>query len=199
MPSHEVHRLCGSSIGLPEDVLGFIDKLIDNEKKCGVHDIGLEVFSVVLSKQLNISVALEHGLPALTECLEYHGALDEVHLKAVALHFLLDCVDRVMPYFGTERAREEPEKLLQHCVEKLERDWKTQMYRYFYFNVNEIEPYVEDMVKRIRSLVENYKGVLEECVGMIANEREMKVIIKGGEGRLPPIREGLGDLVQMLI
>jgi len=73
------------------------------------------------------------------------------------------------------------------------------MYRYFYFNVNEIEPYVEDMVKRIRSLVENYKGVLEECVGMIANEREMKVIIKGGEGRLPPIREGLGDLVQMLI
>jgi hypothetical protein len=61
MPSHEVHRLCGSAIGLPEDVLGFIDKLIDNEEKCGVHDIGLEVFSVVLSRQLNISVALEQA------------------------------------------------------------------------------------------------------------------------------------------
>jgi hypothetical protein len=198
MPSHEIHRLCGSSIGLPEDVLGFIDELIDNERKCGVHDVGLEVLSAVLSRQLNISVALEHGLPALAECLEFHGALDEVHLKAVALHFLLDCVDRVMPYFGTERAREEPEKLLQYCVEKLENEWRTQMYRYFYFNVNEVEPYIEDMVERIKSLVRNYKGILEECVGEIANEKEMKAMLKGGERKLGSIREGYGGLTQML-
>jgi len=33
----------------------------------------------------------------------------------------------------------------------------------------------------------------------LANEREMKAIIEGGEGRLPSIREGYGNLVQMLI
>jgi hypothetical protein len=101
--------------------------------------------------------------------------------------------------WNRERAREEPEKLLQYCIKKLEEKWRTQMHRYFYFNADEIKPYIEDMVKRVRSLVENYKGVLEECVGMIANEREMKAIIEGGEGRLPSIREGYGDLVQMLI
>jgi hypothetical protein len=50
MPSHRIHRLCGSSIGLPEDVLRFIDELIDNEEKCSVHDVDLEVLSEVLSK-----------------------------------------------------------------------------------------------------------------------------------------------------
>jgi len=55
MPSHEIHRLYGSFMGLPEDVLGFIDKLIDNEEKCGVHDIGFEVLPAMSSKQLNTS------------------------------------------------------------------------------------------------------------------------------------------------
>jgi len=87
MPSHRVHRLCSSSIGIPERVLRFIDMLIDKENMCGVHDVGLEVLPVISSKQLNIGVALEHGLPALMECLDYHGVLDELHLKAVALHF----------------------------------------------------------------------------------------------------------------
>jgi hypothetical protein len=198
MPSHKVHRHCGSSIGLPEDVLRFIDELIDNEEKCGVHDIGLEVLSAVLSKQLNISVAMEHGLPALVECLEYHGALDEIHLKAVALHFLLDCVDRVMPSFGTERARGEPDKLLKYCVGKLENEWRTQMYRYFYLNVSEIEPYIEDMVERIKSLVRDYEDILEECVGEIAYEKEMKAMLEGGRRKLESLREGSGDLTQML-
>ncbi|MCC6014289.1 MAG: hypothetical protein LM564_01120 [Desulfurococcaceae archaeon] len=198
MPSHRVHRLCGSSIGLPDHVLRFIDTLIDKERKCGVHDIGLEVLSVMLSRQLNIGVALDHGLSALVECLELHGVLDELHLRAVALHFLLDCVDREMPYFGTESAGEEPEKLLRYCVEKLEERWRTQMRRYFYFSIDEIESYIEDMVKRIRFLVENYKGVLEECVGEIANEREIKAIVEGGGERASIIREGYGGLLQML-
>jgi hypothetical protein len=93
MPSPRIHRLCGFSIGIPEHILRFIDMLIDKENMCGVHDIGLEVLSVILSKQLNIGAALKHGLPTLMVCLDYHGVLDELHLKAVALHFLLDCVD----------------------------------------------------------------------------------------------------------
>ena len=107
------------------------------------------------------------------------------------MNFLLDCIDREMPYFGTERAREEPEKLLQYCVEKLENEWRTQMYRYFYFNVNEIEPYIEDMVEQIKSLVRNCKGILEECVGEIANEKEMKATLEGGERKLESIQEGV--------
>jgi hypothetical protein len=194
MPSTRIHRLCGSSIGIPEHVLRFIDMLIDKENMCGVHDIGLEVLSVILSKQLNIGAALEHGLSALMECLDYHGVLDELHLKAVALHFLLDCIDREMPYFGTQRAREKPEKLLQYCVGKLEEKWRTQMYRYFYFKIDEIEPHIEDMVKRIRLLVENYGSVLEKCVSEIADEREMKV----SKERLPSIQEGYGNLTKML-
>jgi hypothetical protein len=117
---------------------------------------------------------------------------------AVALHFLLDCVDREMPYFGTERAREEPEKILQYCVKKLEEKWKTQMYRYFYFNVNEIETYIEDMVERVKFLVRNYKGILEKRVGEIANEKEMKAILGGDERKLESIQEGYGSLIQML-
>jgi hypothetical protein len=62
MPSHGAHRVCGRSIGLPEHVLGFIDRLIDDERRCGVHDIGLEVLSVMLSRRLDIRVALDHGL-----------------------------------------------------------------------------------------------------------------------------------------
>ena len=46
----------------PEHVLKFIDTLIDEENVCSVHGIGLEVLSVVLSKQFNVRVALNHGL-----------------------------------------------------------------------------------------------------------------------------------------
>jgi len=69
------------------------------------------------------------------------------------------------------------------------------MYRYFYFNIDEIEPYIEDMVKRIRLLVENYGSVLEGCVSEIADEREMKA----SKERLPSIQEGYGNLVKLLI
>ncbi len=198
MPSHGAHRICGRSIGLPEHVLGFIDRLIDDERMCGVHDIGLEVLSVMLSRRLNIGVALDHGLSTLMECLRDHGALDEVHLNAVALHFLLDCVDRSMPHFGTRRAREEPEAFLYYCVERLEEKWKTQMYRYFYFNAEMVKPYIEDMVRRIRSLMENHMGALAECVDMIAYEREVKARMKGGVEALKWVERGRGSIVEML-
>jgi hypothetical protein len=198
MPSHGAHRICGRSIGLPEHVLGFIDRLIDDERRCGVHDIGLEVLSVMLSRRLNIGVALDHGLSTLMECLKDYGALDEVHLNAAALHFLLDCVNRNMPYFGTQRAREESEAFLYYCAEKLEEKWRTQMYRYFYFNAEMVEPYIEDMVRRIRSLIENHKGVLAECVDMVAYEREVKARMKDGVKALPWVERGWGSIVEML-
>jgi hypothetical protein len=41
MPSHKIRRLCGRLIGLPEDVVSFVDSLIDGNK-CGVHDADFE-------------------------------------------------------------------------------------------------------------------------------------------------------------
>jgi hypothetical protein len=48
------------------------------------------------------------------------------------------------------------------------------MYRYLYFNIDEIKLYIKDMVKQIRFLAENYEVIFEECVSEIANERDMK-------------------------
>jgi flagellar biosynthesis regulator FlaF len=72
------------------------------------------------------------------------------------------------------------------------------MYRYFYFNAEMVEPYIEDMVRRIRSLIENHKGVLAECVDMIAYEREVKARMKDGVEALKWVGRGWGSIVEML-
>jgi len=130
MPSHKVHRECGFSIGLPEDVVGFIDKLIDSSKR-GEHDIGLELLKESISNEYNLEVALEHGVKALFECLKSLGRFDEVHLKAISLHFILDSVDRQMKVFGTW-CKENPEKFLQYCVKRMEERLITQLNKYFF-------------------------------------------------------------------
>jgi hypothetical protein len=38
VPSHRVHRLCGALVGLPEDIVAFVDELIDSGR-CGAHDV----------------------------------------------------------------------------------------------------------------------------------------------------------------
>jgi hypothetical protein len=72
MPSHEVHQKCGSMIGLPIDVVRYVDVLIDTGK-CDRHDIGLEIYSKKLSEELDLEVALELGVKRLFECLGAGG------------------------------------------------------------------------------------------------------------------------------
>ena len=74
MPSHKVHRLCGALVGLPEDVVAFVDKLIDTGK-CGAHDVGLEILTERLSEHLDISAALEHGAWRLLKLARVEGRL----------------------------------------------------------------------------------------------------------------------------
>jgi hypothetical protein len=59
-------------IGLPIDVVRYVDVLIDTGK-CGKHDIGLEIYSEKLSEELNLEAALELGVRRLFECLGARG------------------------------------------------------------------------------------------------------------------------------
>jgi hypothetical protein len=102
-------------VGLPEDVVAFVDELID-AGRCGAHDVGLEPPTVRLSEHLDISAALEHGAQRLFECLRRLGRLDEVHLQAAALHFLLDSADRRLKSLGTWIAEADAERFLEDCV-----------------------------------------------------------------------------------
>jgi hypothetical protein len=171
MPSHRIHRECGVSIGLPEDVVEFIDKLIDSGK-CGEHDIGLELLKGLISEEYNLHAALEHGVEALFECLKILGRYDEVHLKAVALHFILDSIDRQMKVFGTW-CKENPEKFLQYCVKRMEEKWITQLNRYF-FGSEDVKKQIDILLNHIHFLVENHKEDLKKCVIAIAEENEIK-------------------------
>ena len=168
-------------INLREDVVAFVDDLIDGGK-CGGHDVGLEVLTGVLSEELGVSVAVEHGAKAILECLEDWGLMGEEYLRAAALHFLLDCVDRVMKAFGTQVGRERPGELLRYCTDLLESRWRVQLYRYFPLEAAEVERYVDALVGRVRFLAENYGRVLEECVGYIAEENEAKGVGRVGHG-----------------
>jgi len=69
-----------------------------------------------LSEQLDISAALEHGAQRPFECLRRLGRLDEVHLQAAALHFLLDSADRRLKSLGTWIAEADAERFLEDCV-----------------------------------------------------------------------------------
>ncbi|MCC6006038.1 MAG: hypothetical protein LM590_16995, partial [Thermofilum sp.] len=119
MPSWSTHRLCGILIGLPESVVVFVNELIDRGE-CGAHDIGLEMLTEKLSEQPDISAALEHGAQRLFECLRRLGRLDEAHLQAAALHFLLDSADRRLKSLGTWIAEASAERFLEDCVNWVE-------------------------------------------------------------------------------
>jgi hypothetical protein len=186
MPSHRIHRECGVSIGLPEDVVSFIDKLIDSGR-CGEHDIGLELLKGLISEEYDLGVVIKHGVKALFECLQELGRFDEVHLKAVALHFILDYVDRQMKVFGTW-CKENPEKFLQYCVKRMEEKWITQLNRYF-FGSEDVKKQIDKLLQHTHTLVEKHKEDLKKCVIAIAEENEK---IKG----ISPI--GPATLTQLL-
>jgi hypothetical protein len=45
VPSHRVHRLCGALVGLPEDIVAFVDELIDSGR-CGAHDVARALYAI---------------------------------------------------------------------------------------------------------------------------------------------------------
>jgi hypothetical protein len=180
MPSHKVHRLCGVLVGLPEDAVAFVDELIDTGR-CGAHDIGLEMLREQLSEQLDISAALKHGAQRLFECLRRLGRLDEMHLQAAALHFLLDSADRRMESLGTWAAEIDAEKFLRECIDWVEDKLRRQAFRYF-FGEGLSEAYT--LVSYMRLLLKKHKAALVQCLEHVVLERKSKGTLQLGPGTL---------------
>jgi len=89
MPSHNIHKFCAFLIGLPEDVASHVDIVIDSGT-CFVHDVGLEDAVTFINEE----ACIVFGVHATIYCLYRDEKLGEDSLKALALHMLLDCIDR---------------------------------------------------------------------------------------------------------
>jgi len=113
MPSHDVHRRCGSIIGLPDNVVSFVDMLIDVE--CP-HDVGLEPLTAEIRVH-NVAAAkvvIKTRGEALALCLLKHNATSQEHLFATALHLILDCIDRRIKAHGLYLA-DNKDQLIEAC------------------------------------------------------------------------------------
>jgi hypothetical protein len=165
---------------LPEDVVVFVDKLIDTGK-CGAHDVGLEILTERLSEHLDISAALEHGAWRLLECLRRLGRLDEAHLQAAALHLLLDSADRRMEALGTWTAEADAGKFLRECVDWVEDRLRRQALSYFF---GEGLGETRTLVGYMRFLLEKHKAALAQCLEHIVLERKSKGTLQLGPGAL---------------
>ena len=89
MPSHNIHRFCAFLIGLSEDIASHVDSVIDSGT-CFVHDVGLEDAVTFINEE----ACIVFGVHAAIYCLYRDEKLSEDSLKALALHMLLDCIDR---------------------------------------------------------------------------------------------------------
>jgi hypothetical protein len=167
-------------IGLPIDVVGYVDVLIDTGK-CGKHDIGLEIYTEKLSEELNLEAAIELGVRRLFECLGAGGRLGEDYLLAAALHFLLDCVDRRMKSLGTLVFEGKAREALEDCVEWIDAKLRTQSYRYFF---GEGLEEIDVLVGYMRRLLDERGDVLERCVDYIVEENRSKQTPEIGSGTI---------------
>jgi hypothetical protein len=167
-------------VGLPEDVVAFVDELID-AGRCGAHDVGLEPPTVRLSEHLDISAALEHGAQRLFECLRRLGRLDEAHLQAAALHFLLDSADRRLKSLGTWIAETSAERFLEDCVNWVEDKLRVQAYRYF---IGEGLGEAYTLVSYMRLLLEKHRAALARCLHYVVLENRSVGVLRLGPGTL---------------
>jgi hypothetical protein len=167
-------------VGLPEDIVAFVDELIDTGK-CGAHDVGLEILTERLSERPDISAALEHGARGLLECLRRLGRLDEAHLQAAALHLLLDSADRRMEALGTWAAEADAEGFLRECVDWVEDRLRRQALSYF-FGEGLGEAYT--LVGYMRLLLEEHRAALAQCLEHVVLERKRKGAPPLGPGTL---------------
>jgi hypothetical protein len=178
MPSWRIHNECGRKIGLPEEVVKFIDSHIDTI--WGTHDLGLEMPTAPLENPLGIKsdlrVVLDNGINNLFDRLEEEGRLDEVHLDAVALHILLDSIDRRIKSLGTEDAEQKPKEFLYDSIEWIIEKLETQYNRYFLLSDSQgtIKTRINILIKHILSLVKNHERELIECIPSIVKENKEK-------------------------
>jgi hypothetical protein len=208
MPSHEVHRHCATLLGIRGSVAEFVNNLIDF--KCKKHDVGLEhiipenrhgspfglppqeVFASILGGKHPI-----RGVEALIRCLQDYGRLDDEHLKAVALHLLLDCFDRAIDYFGTWISFDK-EKLCSACYERIEKAVKGPLYP-IYTNLFAIGREPSECAIRVLNYVYNFinfhRSVLNRCIDLIKHEKVLKKVPEVNYGTFTDM---LSDLCKKL-
>jgi len=208
MPSHEVHRRCAILLGIRGGVAEFVNNLIDF--KCKKHDVGLEhiipenrhgspfglppqiVFASILGGKQPI-----RGVEALIQCLQNYGVLDDEHLKAVALHLLLDCFDRAISYLGTWISSEK-ERLCNACCERIEKAVKGPLYP-LYANLFAIgrEPseYAIRILNHVYNFINLHRSVLNKCVDFIKHEKVLKKVPEVNYGTFTDM---LSDLCRKL-
>ena len=188
MPSHRIHELCGRLIGLPKDVVSFVDDLIDSGK-CGVHDAGLEDVTTPhkFAEGFEVKILLERGVEALFRCLASSGKIDEAHLKAVALHFLLDFIDREVKAWGTWIGNNK-EELIKYCAKRVENRVRGLEKRSRGVVIRpsiplmppsptyyaDLSSFIDSLVHHVHSLVDVHRGALEKCVGLIIEENKSR-------------------------
>jgi hypothetical protein len=113
--------------------------------------------------------------------LQRLGRLDEAHLQAAALHFLLDSADRRMESLGTWAAEADAERFLSECIDWVEDRLRRQALSYF-FGEGLGEAYT--LVGYMRLLLEKHKGALVQCLEHIVLERKRKGTLQLGPGTL---------------
>jgi hypothetical protein len=208
MPSHEVHRRCAILLGIRGSVAEFVDDLIDF--RCKKHDVGLEhiipenrhgspfglppqiVFASILGGEQPI-----RGVEALIQCLQDYGRLDDEHLKAVALHLLLDCFDRAISYLGTWKSSDK-ESLYSICCERIEKAIKGFLYPLYanLFTENrEPSEYAIKILNHVYNFVNIHRSVLNKCVDLIKHEKVLKKVPEVNYGTFTDM---LSDLCEKL-
>jgi hypothetical protein len=172
MPSHRVHRTCAELIGILGDVANFVDRLIDLGK-CDTHDVGVRHSAVDLGE---IKMPIVGGAEVLVGCLAMRGRLDEVHLRAAALHHLLDCVDGKIKKYGTAVAGDafDVERILARCLSEVaDRLRDADMY-VLPADRTAARKTAEMLIKPLYDIYNNHKDVLRRCVALIAEENVSK-------------------------
>jgi hypothetical protein len=208
MPSHEVHRRCAILLGIRGSVAEFVNNLIDF--KCKKHDVGLEhiipenrhgsPFGLppqIVSASILGGKQPIRGVEALIQCLQNYGVLDDEHLKAVALHLLLDCFDRTIGYFGTWISSKK-ERLCNICYKRMEKAVKGPLYPLYvnFFAIGrEPSEYAIRILNYVYNFINFHRSVLNRCIDLIKHEKVLKKVPEVNYGTFT---EMLSDLCRKL-
>jgi len=173
MPSHSIHRRCADLLGIPGDVAGFVDRLIDLGE-CETHDVGVRHPAVDLG-WAGLRISVVSGAETLIGCLKMRGRLDDLHLRAAALHFLLDCVDGKIKRCGTAIANNsyDTERVLAKCLDEVADKLRDVDMYVLPNDATRARKAAERLILPLYDIYRN-KDKLLSCVALIAEENAEK-------------------------
>jgi hypothetical protein len=170
MPSHNIHRFCAFLIGLSEDIASHVDSVIDSGT-CFVHDVGLEDAVTFINEE----ACIVFGVHAAIYCLYRDEKLGEDSLKVLALHMLLDCIDR------KAESSHGSGQVFQRCLNFIENRVRVAMSSntssiciHYPLPKQLLDIYSIKLLKIIQSIASTSRDALEKCVNMISKGKHKK-------------------------